>query len=216
MSVLHFTVWSDYLCPWCYNASVRLRRMEQEYAGRVALTWRSYLLRPSPRPGRDLERFRAYTGSWLRPAAEEDAGTFRVWEGDAGPPSHSVPPHLVAKAAAAVSDEAFRAVHDRLLRAYFAESLDISDAATLLALWRELGLPEDAYARAGSPELLRAVLSEHDEATEIGVTGVPTVCLRGTDALVMGAQPLAVYRRWVDRMLARADEAAAGRSGAGA
>ena len=30
------------------------------------------------------------------------ARSFRVWEGDAGPPSHSVPPHLVAKAAASI------------------------------------------------------------------------------------------------------------------
>jgi predicted DsbA family dithiol-disulfide isomerase len=201
---LHFTVWSDYLCPWCYNAAVRLRRIEEEYAGRVTIAWRSYLLRPHPQPGRDLERFRAYTESWRGPAAEPDAGTFQVWQGDAGPPSHSVPPHLVAKAAAALSPEAFARVHERLLRAYFAENRDVSDPATLLALWRELGLPEDAFARAGDPDTLRAVLAEHDDAVEQGVTGVPTVQLRGTDALVVGAQPLAVYRRWVDRMLARA------------
>lgn len=215
MSILHFTVWSDYLCPWCYNASVRLRRIEQEYAGRVTLDWRSYLLRPAPRPGRDLERFREYTQSWRRPAAEEDAGTFRVWEGDAGPPSHSVPPHLVAKAAAAISRDAFLRMHDRLLHAYFAENRDVSDPETLVALWRDEGLPDEGFERAGRPETLRAVLSEHDEASELGVTGVPTVCLRGTDALVMGAQPLAVYRRWVDRMLARAAAGceAAGREG---
>ena len=34
---LRFVVYSDYLCPWCVNADVRLRRLEQEYAGRVDL-----------------------------------------------------------------------------------------------------------------------------------------------------------------------------------
>ena len=33
MSPVRFIVYSDYLCPWCYNASVRLRRLESEYEG---------------------------------------------------------------------------------------------------------------------------------------------------------------------------------------
>lgn len=101
---------------------MRLRQVEKEFAGEVRVAWRSFLLRPRPDKARTLEEFRAYTRSWLRPAAEPDAGTFQVWPGDAGPPTHSVPPHLVAKAAASLGDDAFHAMHDRLLRAYFAES----------------------------------------------------------------------------------------------
>ena len=107
-------VFSDYLCPWCFNAAVRLRRVEEEYTGVLELRWRSFLLRPAPRANRDLKRFVRYTQSWLRPAAEPDAGCFRVWETTAGPPSHSVPPQVIAKAAARVgparslADEAAR------------------------------------------------------------------------------------------------------------
>ena len=61
--------WSDYLCPWCFNASVRLHQLEDEFEGQVCLEWRSYLLRPRASARRDLERFRAYTRSWERPAA---------------------------------------------------------------------------------------------------------------------------------------------------
>ena len=63
---------SDYLCPWCYNAAVRIDRLERDTPGEVEIEWRSYLLRPKPSPGRDLERFRAYTHSWSRPGAEPD------------------------------------------------------------------------------------------------------------------------------------------------
>ncbi len=28
-------VFSDYLCPWCYNAAVRLREIQQAYGDRV-------------------------------------------------------------------------------------------------------------------------------------------------------------------------------------
>ena len=79
---------------------MRLRRVEEEFAGRVVVEWRSFLLRPHPDPRRTLEKFRVYTQSWQRAAEDPDGGTFQVWQSDAGPPSHSVPPHLVAKAAA--------------------------------------------------------------------------------------------------------------------
>lgn len=202
MERVDLVVYSDYLCPWCYNASVRLHAVQRELGDRVAIDWRSYLLRPRPDPARDLEAFRAYTQSWLRPAAEPDSGTFRVWTGDAGPPSHSVPAHLVAKAAASFGPEAFERMHEALLHAYFAENRDVSDAATLRAIWREAGLPDAGFARSEAPALLAQTLGEHDEALALGVTGVPTVVVRGRDALVIGAQPVAVYRRWVERLLA--------------
>ncbi len=198
---MHLIVYSDYLCPWCYNGTVRLHRIEEEFGDAVQLEWRSFLLRPQPEP-RTMEKFRAYTQSWLRPAADEDAGEFRVWEGDAGPPSHSVPPHLVAKAAAALGAPAFRDMHLRLLHAYFAENRDITDAATLAAIWREAGLPEAALARANDPELLRRTIDEHNEAIEAGVSGVPSVCVAGRSGAVIGAQPLELYRRWLRRLLA--------------
>jgi predicted DsbA family dithiol-disulfide isomerase len=198
---LQLVVHSDYLCPWCYNAAVRLCALEREYAGRIALSWQSWLLRPRPPAVRDLARFRAYTESWQRAAAEPDAGRFRVWSSEAGPPSHSVPPQLVAKAAAALGEDAFERMHERLFAAYFAENRDITDDATLAALWQEAGLPPAAFETREDPALLRAVLGEHEAAVALGVSGVPTVHVATSDALVMGAHPLAVYRRWFDRLL---------------
>lgn len=206
MPPVRLIVYSDYLCPWCYNASVRLWRLDDELGDALELEWRSYLLRPQPRPrapgGDELERFRAYTRSWLRPAAEEESGEFRVWEGEAGPPSHSVPPHLVAKAAAELGGDAFRRVHERLLRAYFHEHRDVSDPATLRALWGEAGLPAAEFARSQQPALLARTLAEHREAVDSGVTGVPAVRLAGNPAVVVGAHPRALYRRWVERVRA--------------
>jgi predicted DsbA family dithiol-disulfide isomerase len=200
MEPVRLVVYSDYLCPWCYLAEHRLGRLQRELGGALALEWRSFLLRPRPEPGRELEKFVRYTHSWLRPAAEPDAPVFRVWGSGEGPPSHSVPPHLAAKAAAALGPEAFAALHGRLLRAYFEESRDISSAATLRALWAEAGLPEAGFAACGDEGLVARTLAEHDEAVSLGITGVPAVRVAGTDAFVLGAQPLATYRRWVERL----------------
>lgn len=209
MSALRIMVHSDYLCPWCYNADVRLRRVEEEFAGRVEIEWRAFLLRPSPRPvpdspeaeARALEEFVRYTGSWLRPAAEPDAATFRVWETTEGPPTHSLPAHCVAKAAATLGPDAFRAMHDRLLAAYFTENRDISRTPVLRELWADAGLCADAFRGAEDPALVERTLAEHQDALERGMTGVPAAYLEGQDAFLLGAQPLALYRRWVTRNL---------------
>jgi len=198
--------WSDYLCPWCFNAAVRLHRIEDEFGPDVRIEWRSYLLRPNPRARGDLERFREYTQSWLRPAAEPDSGEFRPWQGDAGPPSHSVPPQLVAKAAATLGDDAFRRMHQRLLRAYFSESQDITHPDVLHSLWCEQGLPEAAFERRDDPALLEQVLDEHALAQQVGATGVPAVQLKGNDAIIVGAHPLELYRRWMGRILSAREQ----------
>jgi predicted DsbA family dithiol-disulfide isomerase len=180
---------------------VRLRRIRAEFGDDVRVSTRSFLLRPYPEPGRTLEQFRAYTRSWLRPAADPDAPAFHPWEGDVGPPSHSVPPHLVAKAAATLGADAFDRIDERLFRAYFAENRDITDATTLRALWRDVGLADEDFARAADPRFLRQTIAEHEEALAHGVTGVPAMRIEGCEGLVVGAQSMDVYRQWIRRVL---------------
>jgi predicted DsbA family dithiol-disulfide isomerase len=203
VSALRLEVFSDYLCPWCHLAAHRLKLLEAESGGELQLAWKSYLLRPHAEEGRDLLKFVRYTQGWLRPAAEPDAPPFRVWESGEGPPTHSLPAHVVARAARRQSAAAGRAMHERLLRAYFEESRDISREPTLRALWRESGLPDATFAACSDPTLVRETIDDHNEAVELGVTGVPAVRVAGSDAVVMGAQPLAVYRRWLEKLRER-------------
>lgn len=201
MSLVRLIVYSDYLCPWCFNASVRLRHLEDEMSSDLEIVWRTYLLRPEPK-ARNIEKFRAYTESWTRPGAEEDSGTFQPWRSDAPAPTHSVPAHLVAKAAAAIDRESFHKVHDALLSAYFTDNRDISDESVLEAIWREQSLPADAFARSQSPEILQETLEDHAEAQSLGITGAPAARLEGNEAFLTGALPLAMYRKWIERQIA--------------
>jgi len=201
MTPLRLIAYSDYLCPWCFNAAVRLERLERAFGGSLEIEWRSFLLRPHARSGRSLDEFRAYTRSWLRPAQDGDGGTFRVWSTVAGPPTHSVPPHVFAKAAAELGTPAFREMHHRLLTAYFTDNRDITDRSTLAAIWAEAGLPTAELARADEPRIRERVLAEHNAAAELGITGVPAVYVSGQTAVVVGAQPYETYRRWLDRLL---------------
>ncbi len=51
--------------------------------------------------------------------------------------------------------------------------------------------------------MLGQVHDEHREALEVGVTGVPGLRMTGIDAVVVGAQPLETYRRWIERFRAK-------------
>ena len=200
MAAVKLIVYSDYLCPWCYNASVRLGMLQQELGPQLEVAWRSYLLRPEPKP-RDPEKFRAYTKSWRRPASEEDSGEFHPWESNAMPPSHSLPAHRIAKAAARVSQDSFHRMHDALLVAYFGQSRDISNDAVLEEIWREQALPENELADWKSPEFLEETLADYAEAQNLGITGAPAARLEGNEAFLTGALPLPMYRRWIERQL---------------
>ena len=180
---------------------MRLRKIEEEFGDRVQFEWRSFLLRPQPDPRRTLEKFRAYTQSWQRVAAEPDAPPFRVWQSDAGPPSHSVPPHLAAKAAAQLGADAFHRMHDALMRAYFTDNRDITNRDTLRALWREIALPEDAFRHVDDPQLLQETTAQYNEALEHGIDGVPAVRVPGREGALIGAQPVETFRHWINRLL---------------
>ncbi len=203
--IVRFIAYSDYLCPWCWNASRRLEALAEEYRGRMEVIWRSYLLRPREKAGRDPEKFRRYTESWAGPAAEEDAGEFRVWSSPDPPPTHSVPAHRVAKAAARVGSGAFRAIHSRLMVAYFSENRDISSFDVLLGLWRGVGLRDADFEIAHLDEVESLILREHEEAREWGANGVPAIRRVDNDAVIVGAHPKELYRRWIDRSLERGE-----------
>jgi predicted DsbA family dithiol-disulfide isomerase len=198
-AVVHLVVWSDYLCPWCHLGAARMERLAEKLGPALRIEWRAFLLRPEPDPRRTLEKFRAYTRSWLRPAAEPGAPEFRTWASDAGPPSHSVPAHVLAKAAAAHGPDAFAAMHARILRAYFVESRDVTARATQRELWRDVGLADAAFDDIDDPAHLDVVRSEHRDALEHGVTGVPAVMMIGNDVPTLGAMTLDTYRRWIMR-----------------
>ena len=162
--------------------------------------WKSFLLRPHPEP-KPLERFRRYTESWRKPAGQPDAGEFRVWATDEEPPSHSIPPNVAVKAAA--RQGAFDRYHRALMHAYFARNLNVTSLENILLVARECGLDLAAFARDfDDPSVAREVIADHNEAVEMGISGVPCVVVAGGFQMP-GAQERAVYKNIVQRLLAR-------------
>jgi predicted DsbA family dithiol-disulfide isomerase len=199
---VEFTVWSDVLCPWCYNASVCLGRVQEDLRGEIDLDlrWKSYLLRPCPEP-KPMDRFRRYTESWRKPAGQPDAGEFRVWASDEPPPSHSIPPAVAVKASA--RQDAFDRYHHALMEAYFSRNLDVTARHNILAVAGECGLDVARFeADLDDPALAERVVADHNEAVELGISGVPCVVV-GEGFAMPGSQDRAVYANVARRLAAR-------------
>ena len=90
-------VFSDYLCPWCYNAAVRLSEVEEEYGDRIRVHWRAFPIIPDEKPGR-LATDKTQEGR-RRVAAEEPRARFAPPAVGTGLPASSMPALIAAKCA---------------------------------------------------------------------------------------------------------------------
>lgn len=195
------TVWSDYVCPFCYLALPTLDRLQAEEG--VAIEWRAYELRPEPAPLADYSdpRIRQAWEQAVLPMAEERGLTLRRPSG----PIRSRRAHEAAfvAEAAGFGDPYRRA----LFRARWEDDRRIDEDATLIALAAEVGIPEDAFAPALTQgHALRAVLEDEAVAARLGVTGVPAMLVRvgPRGGFVTGAQPLEVLKSAVAQVRAQA------------
>jgi predicted DsbA family dithiol-disulfide isomerase len=91
--------------------------------------------------------------------------------------------------------ELHRAVHDRLMDAYWTEARDIGAPEELRVLATEAGLDaaevDDALVGDAYADRVRASTAE---AQSIGITGIPAFALDGR-LLILGAQPREVFER---------------------
>jgi predicted DsbA family dithiol-disulfide isomerase len=174
-------------------------------ACQVKLEWKSFLLRPNPQEI-SLDAFRRYTESWLRPAAQPESGTFRVWSTDEPPPSHSVPPAVALKAVKRIAPGAFDRYHRTLMESYFGKNRNVTSPANLARIAEECGLDGRRIVDFLDDEtLVREVFADHEEALERGITAVPTVLI-DDEWPVVGAQERQVYRQLIERRVKQRSE----------
>ena len=198
--VVRLDVFSDYQCPWCYNAAVRLREIQQAYGDRVRLHWRAFPLIPGEQSDRRVTQ--KTRDGWQRIGAEEPRACFAPPEIDTPLPSSSVPALTAAKCAERQGDAVFDRFHDRLFTALFRDHLDIGRPEVLRDLAREATLDLARFEADYAGEAYEAVLRDCAEgAAWFGVSGLPTVILNERLSLV-GAVPVERYRLLIDWILA--------------
>ena len=196
---LDIRVYFDYVCPWCYVASVRLLKLKEAYGDTITIHWKSYpldLCGCKPKfPVDIVNRNR-------RRAKQEEVGLdLELWPANRGMPATSIPAHRAAKCAWIQGITAFQRYHLLLLKSYFAHCRDISDQRLLVSLAEQSGLDIPRFLsdlNSGWPE--EKVRAEYQEAAGgLNVVGVPTVTI-GNFAFLEAAVPLSLYKRMVEKL----------------
>lgn len=193
---------ADLVCPWCYIAFVRLRRVLAGSSGR--LVWNPFLLNPNL-PSRGVtraqyleRRFGSLTqahGVHRRVALVGGREGIQFAFGAIRTQPSTVAAHGLVLAAAAHGRQIEAAA--ALFHAFFAEGVDIGQPTALAVLGRQLGLSDQEIAGAQGPAVAQAVRQGHEQAFSLGIAGVP-VTVFGEDHLIAGAQPTEVLAALLD------------------
>jgi len=196
------TVYSDYVCPFCYVGTRRLTRLAEQVD--LAITWRPVEIHPdTPPDGMPLEDLGYPAELWDRMmmhlgnlAAEEG---LRLAERRFTTNSHRA--LLLAEAARDVGPDTFHAVHEALFFAFFTQGRNIAQVDVLRPIARAAGMSDEAFERALIEPVYEARLRDNLQAARAqGIRGVPAYVFGGQ--LVSGAVPLS-------QLLAAAEAAAA-------
>jgi predicted DsbA family dithiol-disulfide isomerase len=209
MPEISVDIWMDLVCPWCFIGKRRFEEALSEFEHRdsVQVRWRSFELDPNA-SAEAVERAPALLqrkyGMTAEQAAEANARVTALaaevglkYRLEESWPVNSFDAHRVMHFA---TDQGVgRAVRERLMTAYTHEGVALGDRKTLAAQAAEAGLDEQATrAMLDGNDYTDAVRADEQEATAIGVNGVPAFVAAGK-YLVSGAQPVEVFTLLLQR-----------------
>ena len=196
-------IWSDVICPWCYIGKRRFETALADFAQRdgVQVIWRSFELdtqAPRQRPGTLVEMLAQKYGVSPQEAAAMNARVTGVarevgleYHLEKARPGNTFDAHRLLHFAASrqMGDRAT----ERIMHAYFSESLPVGDRAALARLAPEFGIAEnEALAMLESDAYADAVRADEERAASFGISGVPFFVFDEKSG-ISGAQPVEVF-----------------------
>lgn len=172
------TVFSDYVCPFCYLEEPDIAAAREAYGDSVEVDHRAYELRPYPVPTLDPD------GQYLH----------RVWDSAVYPIASSLgmslrlPPvqprsrRALEAAEHARGEGRFDAMHEALFQAFFQEGSDLDDTEALLDIGGSAGLDRGKLRRALEDGChTEKVVADEELAKSLGVASVPTMLVGGSE-----------------------------------
>lgn len=174
------TVFSDFLCPFCYIGKQPLDQVAKEQG--LEIEWKSFELRPEgvnvpPKPTDYMERVKAGVESLAKQYGLEmslntnSKASRRAHEGAKFAEEHGK------------SQE----YHEAMFVAQFKEAKNVDDINTLVEVAESVGLdPEEFREAVESRKYRQSVLEDEKLAEQLGVTGIP--CIIVGDRGAMGVQ----------------------------
>jgi len=173
---LKVTVFSDYICPFCYVGHHRLMRLRDEYD--LKINWRFIEIHPeTSAEGEPVASLDYPSEQWnqlmqnLEAVAKEEGiamaeHTFTTNSKDA---------LLLSEAAKEQGREKFYDLHEKLFAAFFVDSRNIGDRSILRELAADSGIDNEAIESAWQDEKYQQrILSNYHAARQHEIQGVPS------------------------------------------
>jgi predicted DsbA family dithiol-disulfide isomerase len=194
--VLLATVFSDYICPFCYLGEVRLERLRKDYALKV--DWCLVEIHPgTPAEGMETQKLGYPQPQWERmmdnldELAREEGIVFCPRQFT----TNSRKALLLAEAAKGEGADTFYRLHRRLFASFFTEGRNIGDEAVLRELAKEAGVSASTVQRAWTEDRYAQRLELYlAAAQQLGVRATPTIFF-GERQRLDGALPWASFQQ---------------------
>lgn len=196
-------IWSDFVCPFCYIGKRRFEAAVSQFEGQeeIEVIYRSFELDPRAKRDNNTDIHNLLASKYGMSREEAKAMNENVgnqakeigltYHFDTMIPTNTFDAHRLmhfAKQQEKLSD-----MTERLLKAYFTDSENISDHNTLAKLAAEVGLDQqESLAMLASDEYTQAVHADVEEGQKLGIQGVPFFVINRKYA-VSGAQPTEVF-----------------------
>ncbi|NHN57575.1 MULTISPECIES: DsbA family protein [Halorussus] len=199
------TVYSDYVCPFCYLGKAAMERYREETDDPPAVDWRFYDLRGYKRgpdgeiredvdDGKDDDYFAQVRENVERLKARYDVEMDLDFSTDVDSWNAQQAALYVRQTE---GEETFLDFHEALFEALWQDGRDIGDPDVLADVAESAGLDGEEIRDATGDETLEAELREKFErAQQAGVSGIPTFVYEGHAA--RGAIPPEQFERLVD------------------
>ena len=199
------TVYSDYVCPFCYLGRESLRRYQDDRDDDLDIDWHPFDLRAGKRnhddsidhsvdDGKDEDYYEQAKENVRR--LQEKYGV--EMDLDIARDVDSLPAQIVSYHVKQTHDyDEWLALDEALFAALWQDGRDIGDPAVLRDVAEDVGIDPDVVETALADDRLRADVHDlFDRARREGVTGVPTFAYDGYAA--RGAVPPEQLERLVE------------------
>jgi predicted DsbA family dithiol-disulfide isomerase len=207
---MRIDIWSDFVCPFCYIGKRKLEKALKQFKHReeVELVFRSYQLDPTAKRDNDEHLYDVLAKKYgmNREKAKEMSNQITVQakeEGldfnfDTSIRTNTADAHRLAHFA--YEQGKGLELTERLLKAYFTDSLHIGDHEVLSDLAQEVGMDKvEALNVLKSTKFIDIIKQDQQEGTNIGVQGVPFFVFDHRYA-VSGAQHTHVFLEVLEKV----------------
>lgn len=193
------TVFTDFICPWCYLSSARTARLVREYGPeQVVLEYVHFPLHPGlPENGTKLSELFKGRGLDVDAMQAQMAQRMKSEGLEFVPHEHVSNTRKAQELSAWAIEQKGTSLIDALYRANFVDGADLGDTEVLVNIAVAAGINGDEARAAIESRAGKSAIDEQwTTARQIGVTGVPTFVVGNRG--VVGAQPYPELQRLVE------------------